>query len=230
MRKWLLIQNCSCEILSQHFRIFHILDSMPNNSRARSEVKQLQNILLKHFEGVFFKEGRIAAHLAQVKKFYFYFCAVHEFMKWLRCPAKLIPTTVAAIWFILPRSFFLTQLRQWLSLRWSCPFISRISTNFHCQTAFSSVQVGMAAWGLQNSDLTFVRREIRTLLFKYINRRDAVVEFHWRSLYFFYKHLWIWSSWQQGPPASNMPMFGLMPTYADTAMPFRYGNYITLST
>jgi hypothetical protein len=33
------------------------------------------------------------------------------------------------------------------------------------------------AWGLKNSNLTFVRREIRALLFKYINQGDAVLEF-----------------------------------------------------
>lgn len=33
-------------------------------------------------------------------------------------------------------------------------------------------------WGLKNCDVTFVRREIRTLLFKYIHQGDAVVEYH----------------------------------------------------
>ena len=36
----------------------------------------------------------------------------------------------------------------------------------------------MVAWGLKNYDMTFVRHEIRTLLFKYIHRGDAVVEFN----------------------------------------------------
>lgn len=35
----------------------------------------------------------------------------------------------------------------------------------------------MVAWGLKNLDLTFVRFEIKTLLFKYILQGDAVVEF-----------------------------------------------------
>jgi hypothetical protein len=37
----------------------------------------------------------------------------------------------------------------------------------------------MAAWGLKNNDLTFVRRDLRTTLYKHIARGDAVVEFVW---------------------------------------------------
>jgi len=35
----------------------------------------------------------------------------------------------------------------------------------------------MVAWGLENGDLSFVRREMRDLLFKYIKQGDAVVEY-----------------------------------------------------
>jgi hypothetical protein len=35
----------------------------------------------------------------------------------------------------------------------------------------------ITGWGLKDSDLTFVRRELRTLLFEYINRGDAYVEY-----------------------------------------------------
>lgn len=42
--------------------------------------------------------------------------------------------------------------------------------------SFASAAEGLAAWGLKNYDMTFVRREIRTLVFKYIHRGDAVVE------------------------------------------------------
>jgi hypothetical protein len=52
-----------------------------------------------------------------------------------------------------------------------------ISTNFQGQARFSSPADAMAAWGLKNRDLRFVRHEIRTLLFKYINQGDAVVQF-----------------------------------------------------
>jgi hypothetical protein len=35
----------------------------------------------------------------------------------------------------------------------------------------------MVAWDLKSNDLKFVRREIRTLLFKYIDSDQAVVEY-----------------------------------------------------
>jgi hypothetical protein len=35
----------------------------------------------------------------------------------------------------------------------------------------------MAAWGLKDKNLSFVRREITTLLFKYILEGEAVVEY-----------------------------------------------------
>lgn len=35
----------------------------------------------------------------------------------------------------------------------------------------------MAAWGLVNSDVAFVRRDLNGLLFKYIQNGDAVVEY-----------------------------------------------------
>jgi hypothetical protein len=45
------------------------------------------------------------------------------------------------------------------------------------QTSFSTPSDGMAAWGLKNNNLTFVRRDLRTALYKYISRGEAVVEF-----------------------------------------------------
>ena len=45
------------------------------------------------------------------------------------------------------------------------------------QTSFASAAEGLAAWGLKNYNMTFVRRELRTLVFKYIHRGDAVVEY-----------------------------------------------------
>jgi hypothetical protein len=35
----------------------------------------------------------------------------------------------------------------------------------------------MVAWGLKGSDMTFVRREIASLLFEYASVGNAVVEF-----------------------------------------------------
>jgi hypothetical protein len=32
----------------------------------------------------------------------------------------------------------------------------------------------MVAWGLQDDDMTFIRRELVTLLFEYVSRGDAV--------------------------------------------------------
>jgi hypothetical protein len=46
--------------------IFHILDSLGTNPVAVEEPKQLQNILLKYFEGENFKKGRITATVPQV--------------------------------------------------------------------------------------------------------------------------------------------------------------------
>jgi hypothetical protein len=53
-----------------------------------------------------------------------------------------------------------------------------ISADFHFQTKFSSAADGLAAWGLNNTtiNMKFIRREIRTLLLKYINEGDGVVE------------------------------------------------------
>jgi len=46
--------------------VFHILDSLPNNSFKAVEGKRLQNILLKHFKDEKFMDGRITTNLAQV--------------------------------------------------------------------------------------------------------------------------------------------------------------------
>jgi hypothetical protein len=52
-----------------------------------------------------------------------------------------------------------------------------ICIDFQCQKKFPSAADKLTAWGLKNSDMTFVRREIRSVLLKYIDRGDAVVEF-----------------------------------------------------
>jgi hypothetical protein len=48
------------------FSVLHILDSLPCDSLARKETKQLQLILLNHFADESFQEGRITANLAKV--------------------------------------------------------------------------------------------------------------------------------------------------------------------
>jgi hypothetical protein len=52
--------------LNEHLRAFHILDSLPSDFEGKKEVKQLQMIMLNHFEGETFKEGRIATNVAKV--------------------------------------------------------------------------------------------------------------------------------------------------------------------
>lgn len=55
--------------MSETLRVFHILDSLPEDSLAVKEAKQLQIILLKHYQGATFKEGRITTNIAQVISF-----------------------------------------------------------------------------------------------------------------------------------------------------------------
>jgi Ulp1 family protease len=45
------------------------------------------------------------------------------------------------------------------------------------QTRFTSGLEAATAWGLKGGNMKFVRREIRALLFKYINDGQAVVEY-----------------------------------------------------
>jgi hypothetical protein len=46
---------------------FHLLDSLAGQTAAGNrEASCLQNILLKHFEGAVFKQGRIKTTVAQV--------------------------------------------------------------------------------------------------------------------------------------------------------------------
>lgn len=52
--------------LNKYISVFHILDSLPNNTLGKREASQLQKIILKHFEGAAFKEGRIMINVAQV--------------------------------------------------------------------------------------------------------------------------------------------------------------------
>jgi hypothetical protein len=53
--------------------VFHILDSLSENSFARKEASQLQNIMLQHFEGEHFVPGRIAVNVPKViPRFFLY--------------------------------------------------------------------------------------------------------------------------------------------------------------
>jgi len=52
------------------------------------------------------------------------------------------------------------------------------SPDFHSQTQFQTTKESLTAWGLEDSNLSFIRREMRSLLLKYIMQKDAVVEYH----------------------------------------------------
>jgi hypothetical protein len=53
--------------------VFHILDSLPNNSLGIKEGRQLQTIMLNHFGGEAFKEGRIRTNVAKAIHVSFHF-------------------------------------------------------------------------------------------------------------------------------------------------------------
>ena len=58
-------------------------------------------------------------------------------------------------------------------------------TNFQSQKSFSSIVERLAAWGLETDDVSFVRRDMTALLFKYMKQGDAVVEYEaWLSVLF----------------------------------------------
>jgi hypothetical protein len=63
----ILLPICDTDVHS----VFHILDSLQDDVAmvARREGKRLQNILLKHFEGATFMEGRLNTNMAEVYKF-----------------------------------------------------------------------------------------------------------------------------------------------------------------
>jgi hypothetical protein len=84
---------------------------------------------------------------------------------------------VAALQSILQSNFFSIQQLPWALSRYSDRYYSLISTNFHWQTPFSSVADTLAGWGLTSSNMTFIRHEMRALLFQYIDRGDATVEY-----------------------------------------------------
>ena len=50
----------------QHYREFHILDSLRSDTLCRKEVKQLQLILLQYFKDELYAEGHIVVNIAKV--------------------------------------------------------------------------------------------------------------------------------------------------------------------
>jgi hypothetical protein len=49
--------------------------------------------------------------------------------------------------------------------------------DLYSKAKFSSAADVLSGWGLKNHNMMFVRREIRTLLFKYISQGDASAEY-----------------------------------------------------
>jgi hypothetical protein len=56
-------------------------------------------------------------------------------------------------------------------------FFQKTCVQFQSQTQYHSTADRMAAWGLKNSDLMFVRHELRSLLFRYLSCGKALVEY-----------------------------------------------------
>jgi Ulp1 family protease len=56
-------------------------------------------------------------------------------------------------------------------------FSKRSLLIYDCQTQYPSAADGMAAWGLENADLTFIRQEMKSLLLKYVSGGEASVEY-----------------------------------------------------
>ena len=63
-------------------------------------------------------------------------------------------------------------------------FLPLILTNFQCQTWFFDKEEARVNWGLKSSNMAFFWHDMQTILFNYINWRDAIVEFQkWPLLY-----------------------------------------------
>jgi hypothetical protein len=63
-------EKCEMDILNkgvdaEQLRVFHILDSLRNNSSGEKEEETLQRIILKHFEGESYQKGRITTNIAE---------------------------------------------------------------------------------------------------------------------------------------------------------------------
>jgi len=162
--------------LRKRLRTFHILDSYTNDSQSRRELRQLQRILLTLSPGVF-DEGRIALNHAQVGTIARDNHSFQQLIQLLRYPSKPMARTVGASPSILPKDFSQTLWPPWPLSRYAHQVLYLISTHLPCQTPFASGADALVGWGLKDSNMTFVRHQIRTLLFQYIDRGDAIVEF-----------------------------------------------------
>lgn len=160
---------------TEQLRTFHILDSLRNNTSGKKEEETLQKLLLKHFEGKSYEKGRITTNIAEA--IFFYLFIIFIFINWSRSLGKKTWKIAPASLFFLEKSFFQTLIRLRLFSRLIQIFKVMIFADFRYQRKFPSATEKLMAWGLKNSNLTFVRREIRSILLQYISRGDAVVEF-----------------------------------------------------
>lgn len=55
-------------------------------------------------------------------------------------------------------------------------FIQMVLADVGCQNPPSAADL-TSQWGLKSNDITFIRREIRTTLLRYISNGDASVEY-----------------------------------------------------
>ena len=56
----------TCFDIEKNIRVIHILDSLKYNCFGAVEAKQLQMILLQHFEDETFQQGQVKANVSQV--------------------------------------------------------------------------------------------------------------------------------------------------------------------
>jgi hypothetical protein len=97
---------------TEQLRTFHILDSLRNNSSGKKEEETLQKLLLKHFEGKSYENGRITTNIAEA--IFIYLLIIFIFMNWSRSLGKKTWKIAPASRFFLEKSFFQTQIRLWV--------------------------------------------------------------------------------------------------------------------
>ena len=83
--------------------------------------------------------------------------------------------------------FLIYFARKFLSDPDATMAIIKVVSSFHpkyvvladisCQKSFRSKDEMLDAWGLKSMDLSFVRRDLRTLLLEYVAKRYATVDY-----------------------------------------------------
>ena len=89
----------------------------------------------------------------------------------------------------------------------SYPFLPKNLADFLPLTRFPTSADRLAAWGLKNSNMTFIHRELRTLLYKYVCQGEVVLEFNWYDHYNISSYIILllpvfkfpsWYKWKEG--------------------------------